>query len=523
MDTDGVATVQYRISIDETGAVEDDPSTWRLSEGMFRAEEDVWNLLPGTFDRLVITAEVTNPVIPGEADPWEVRYSELLTRLGSRPEALESRDSLATTGKASEDRPGRCGAQSDTICNEPSELLGARNVRLQAKLLCPEVLRSDARLAFTGAQLVTIGGRSVENVWYQRTEGKVIFARQDMAGRDSEVGLACDGETFEGTREEFLNGSEPINVAATSEPTVTKNPTEPPPSPETADSLDDVEWESVVQAPDCSGMDLGIEITGKNHADLTGDGVEDALVRVACRSTTGWPIDRVHLFDGASDPSAPRLLDVIRSSDLTRSNIATVEVAPDGLITVRTSEWTDDAPTCCPDITATGTYRWEDDGIAEVSFRAGPMTSAVDGLQATARATCTADPSTDSAGNRVTFEASNVLDADPDTAWRCEGDATGEELTLTFDEPVTISSLSLIPGYAKVDPTDGTNRFWENRTMTQVRWSFDDGTSIQQFIDDPTPDHATVTPPATGHDRHGCPRGPGDGEPRRPAPLHRNQ
>jgi hypothetical protein len=102
-------------------------------------------------------------------------------------------------------------------------------------------------------------------------------------------------------------------------------------------------------------------------------------------------------------------------------------------------------------------------------------------------ATATAPDSKDDAGNVVSYEAAHVLDADPSTAWRAKGDGLGVTVTLTFSAPATITEVGLIPGYDKVDPTSGRNRFYQNHRVSQVRWHFDDGTVVEQrFSDQPT-------------------------------------
>ena len=102
-------------------------------------------------------------------------------------------------------------------------------------------------------------------------------------------------------------------------------------------------------------------------------------------------------------------------------------------------------------------------------------------------ATCQAPPGIDAANNPITYEPQRTLDGRPDTAWRCEGSAIGARLVYEFGGPVTIASVGLIPGYAKIDPTDGSDRFLENFTVTAVEWSFDDGLSHPQRIPSPTP------------------------------------
>lgn len=92
----------------------------------------------------------------------------------------------------------------------------------------------------------------------------------------------------------------------------------------------------------------------------------------------------------------------------------------------------------------------------------------------------TAPASTDLAGHPVTFDSRNMLDGDADTAWRIAGDASGESITFSFDKPVTISSVGLINGYSKKYP--GYNGYWLNRKILEVRWTFEDGTTVTQDL-----------------------------------------
>jgi hypothetical protein len=104
-----------------------------------------------------------------------------------------------------------------------------------------------------------------------------------------------------------------------------------------------------------------------------------------------------------------------------------------------------------------------------------------------ATASCEAPPGVDAADNAVLFTADMAIDGVTTTAWRCEGAAQGQRIVFDFGRPVTIESVGLVPGYAKVDPADGTNRFTQNHTVTGVLWSFDDATALQQVIADPRP------------------------------------
>jgi hypothetical protein len=91
-----------------------------------------------------------------------------------------------------------------------------------------------------------------------------------------------------------------------------------------------------------------------------------------------------------------------------------------------------------------------------------------------------APASVDNEGNPVTFAGTNMLDGDPRTAWRMGGDATDAVLTFTFAEPVEITSVGLINGYAKSDPPN--DWYAGNRRILSVAWVFEDGTEVVQDL-----------------------------------------
>ncbi|MEU4424103.1 hypothetical protein AB0F81_26035 [Actinoplanes sp. NPDC024001] len=104
---------------------------------------------------------------------------------------------------------------------------------------------------------------------------------------------------------------------------------------------------------------------------------------------------------------------------------------------------------------------------------------------ASVAASRTAGPSTDSAGNTVRFSATNVLDGDPSTAWRVAGSGVDVVLAFEFAEPVHLSAVGIIPGYAKVDSGNGVDRFTQNRRVREARWTFTDGSALDtRFTDD---------------------------------------
>ncbi|MGH8774986.1 MAG: NADase-type glycan-binding domain-containing protein [Jiangellaceae bacterium] len=112
---------------------------------------------------------------------------------------------------------------------------------------------------------------------------------------------------------------------------------------------------------------------------------------------------------------------------------------------------------------------------------------AVEPLVATvADASCHGESSADAGGNRVTYEPEHAVDDEIESAWRCEGDGVGETLVLDLGGSVEVAEVGLVPGYAKTDPVDGTDRYAENRRITSVRWHFDDGTTVEQALDPDT-------------------------------------
>lgn len=97
-----------------------------------------------------------------------------------------------------------------------------------------------------------------------------------------------------------------------------------------------------------------------------------------------------------------------------------------------------------------------------------------------------ADQSVDSLGNITTFVASNAVDGDYETAWRVPGDGRGQYLLLEFAQPMIVSEIRIVPGYAKIDPRDNTNRFYQNRRVVRVRIETSDGIPIEAtFVDAP--------------------------------------
>jgi hypothetical protein len=134
-------------------------------------------------------------------------------------------------------------------------------------------------------------------------------------------------------------------------------------------------------------------------------------------------------------------------------------------------------------------------GVRSVTGTPEAQPSTTSGSQlslAAAGADCTYPPGVDGKNQPVTYEPQKAVDGDPSTAWRCPG-AGGH--TIELHGTGLASDLGLIPGYAKVDPATGVNRFTDNHTVTQVIWRLRQGTTtvqIVQDIPDPTPSMAWI-------------------------------
>jgi hypothetical protein len=110
----------------------------------------------------------------------------------------------------------------------------------------------------------------------------------------------------------------------------------------------------------------------------------------------------------------------------------------------------------------------------------GPVTAvAIDAISAD----CTAPPSSDSAGHRVTYVPENAADRKSQTAWRCSGTAVGQRLRIRLAADTDIAEVGLLPGYAKTDPESGVDRYAENNRVTRVRWTLGDGVTVVQRLD----------------------------------------
>lgn len=125
------------------------------------------------------------------------------------------------------------------------------------------------------------------------------------------------------------------------------------------------------------------------------------------------------------------------------------------------------------------------DGSAENSAGAGggsdPTEAAAD---AEVVVPDTAADGLDAEGNTVSYAPAHLVDGDLSSTWRMQGDAAGDEITLAWEEPVTITGVGMVNGYAKVDEATGDERYGQNRRVLAVTWVFDDGTMFSMMLEE---------------------------------------
>jgi hypothetical protein len=102
---------------------------------------------------------------------------------------------------------------------------------------------------------------------------------------------------------------------------------------------------------------------------------------------------------------------------------------------------------------------------------------------ATATAPSTSPDGVDAAGNRTTYVAAQMLDGDPATCWRMNGEGTGTVLTFRLDADYAVTSVGLVNGYAKTDPASGVDRYAQGRRITRVTWIVGEQRIPQDLVD----------------------------------------
>jgi hypothetical protein len=98
-------------------------------------------------------------------------------------------------------------------------------------------------------------------------------------------------------------------------------------------------------------------------------------------------------------------------------------------------------------------------------------------------ASSTAPSAQDAGGRTYTYNPENAVDGDRGTAWQVEGDGSGEYILIEYEEPVVVNSVGMIPGYDKIDPISGTDRFYQRNVVEEAEIEFSDGSSVEAEFD----------------------------------------
>ena len=92
-------------------------------------------------------------------------------------------------------------------------------------------------------------------------------------------------------------------------------------------------------------------------------------------------------------------------------------------------------------------------------------------------------------GEPLAYSGAQLVDGDENYGWGASmGDAAGATADMRFAGPVKLATVGLTPGYTRVAPRSNANcqtvvAFPYNRFVQSVRWTFDDGTSVDQTFD----------------------------------------
>ena len=93
-------------------------------------------------------------------------------------------------------------------------------------------------------------------------------------------------------------------------------------------------------------------------------------------------------------------------------------------------------------------------------------------------------------GMYTDYVAINLIDGDMDTGWGASRtDGAGEAITVGFDRPVRLTEVGMTPGYTKVGPRSDADcedvfAYPYNRFIVEVRYTFDDGSVVDQRFED---------------------------------------
>ncbi len=145
----------------------------------------------------------------------------------------------------------------------------------------------------------------------------------------------------------------------------------PPPEP---DRLAEVDWPAfLAECPIGQARGFGRKVDDLVKAEVTGDRFPDTLVVDSCDSPTASNQQTVEVFDGASDPAAPRRLGILMADDPDYPRRMKVTVSPDRTITVRALGLQPESPRCCPDLEIVADFAWREGTFVTLRRQTKPV------------------------------------------------------------------------------------------------------------------------------------------------------
>lgn len=91
-------------------------------------------------------------------------------------------------------------------------------------------------------------------------------------------------------------------------------------------------------------------------------------------------------------------------------------------------------------------------------------------------------------GETIDYGAERLIDGDLQTGWGVSGDGAGRSITVRFADPVHLTQVGLVPGYAKVGPRADfdcrdVGAFDLNRVIVRASYRFADGSEVEQTFE----------------------------------------
>jgi len=145
----------------------------------------------------------------------------------------------------------------------------------------------------------------------------------------------------------------------------------PAPQP---DRLANVDWPRfLAHCPIGEALGYGMKIDEVVKGEVTGDGFPDTLIVDSCESPTASNPQTVEIFDGNSDPAAPRKLGILMAKDPDYPRRMKVTVSPDRRIVVKALGLQPESPRCCPDLEIVAEFAWRDGAFVSVNRQTKPV------------------------------------------------------------------------------------------------------------------------------------------------------